>query len=83
MASCVILFPRSRAKKELACNLKIFFNFPGTVVVASLAQWLEHWSCKPEVLSSNLLWGSNILILMTFAFLFGKRMPRKCKMTLI
>ena len=25
-------------------------------VYASLAQWLEHWSCKPGVESSNLSW---------------------------
>ena len=54
MAGCGILFIRSRDKKELASNLEIFFNFPCTVVVASLAQWLEHWSRKPGVQSSNL-----------------------------
>ena len=52
--SLCYLVPRSREKKELACNLKIFFNFPCTMVVASLAQWLEHWSRKPEVRSSIL-----------------------------
>ena len=24
---------------------------------ASIAQWLEHWSCKPGVMSSNLIRG--------------------------
>ena len=28
-------------------------------VQASLAQWLEHWSCKPGVESSNLSRGSS------------------------
>ena len=29
---------------------------------ASIAQWLEHWSCKPGVLSSNLSRGCTYIL---------------------
>ena len=32
----------------------VYFEHENTSVSASLAQWLEHWSCKPGVESSNL-----------------------------
>ena len=33
---------------------------------ALVAQWLEHWSCKPGVRSSNLLWGFFVLYFVFF-----------------
>lgn len=30
------------------------FDSPHPQGVGSVAQWLEHWSCKPGVVSSNL-----------------------------
>ena len=41
---------------------------------ASIAQWLEHWSCKPGVVSSNLTGG-----FCKWAFLMGKKITRKSK----
>ena len=38
--------------------------------VASIAQWLEHWSCKPGVLSSNLSGGYYFALDPDFLFLF-------------
>ena len=35
---------------------------------ASIAQWLEHWSCKPGVVSSILTGGCHIFALMLVDF---------------
>ena len=46
------------------------------IVSASLAQWLEHWSCKPGVESSNLSRGYSyfpfLSIIVAWCFLFRK-----------
>ena len=42
-------------------------------VFASVAQWLEHWSCKPGVGSSNLLWGCFFFTIIFFPIQFPAR----------
>ena len=39
----------------------IFTNFISNIIQASIAQGLEHWSCKPGVVSSILTGGYKIL----------------------
>ena len=39
---------------SLSCAQFKVFCIGWIVAVASVAQWLEHWSCKPGVESSNL-----------------------------
>ena len=47
-------------------------------VQASLAQWLEHWSCKPGVESSSLSWGYACLFFCSF---FPSFLTRECEET--
>ena len=55
------------------CTRTVVKNIPSCFSwveqVAPVAQWLEHWSCKPGVRSSNLLWGF-FQAKQTFFFLF-------------
>ena len=44
-------------------------TFLSITTEASLAQWLEHWSCKPGVESSNLSRGCSLF------FFFSKEIP--------
>ena len=41
----------------IANNLQMFWYVCIEISTALVAQWLEHWSCKPGVKSSILFWG--------------------------
>ena len=45
---------------ELLTGMNMFkaCNYKPNIISASIAQWLEHWSCKPGVVSSILTGGS-------------------------
>ena len=64
---CNLFYPFSQVVSFtfLLCLLLCLFvlTILNPSVVASLAQWLEHWSRKPGVESSNLSRGYNVLFL--------------------
>ena len=49
-------FEMNRPNIKLIITFCVIWHYRGSITSgsASLAQWLEHWSCKPGVESSNL-----------------------------
>ena len=58
------LFVKNHCKEEAMQSIGLNHSrfVPKMAAKAALAQGLEHWSCKPGVVSSNLTGGCNFLL---------------------